>query len=84
MTTSARLLAAHVATARRIAGSVARRAALHEAIGAVRGWDGGTVGQAGERFGACDGDVQRDAEVARVAAEVEATADRRADPDWGG
>ena len=84
MTSSARDLAGHIETARRIAGSVTRRAALHEAIGAVLGRDGGTARQARERFRACAGDAQRDVEVARVAAEVEATADRRADPDWGG
>ncbi|MEV8437843.1 hypothetical protein AB0425_10760 [Actinosynnema sp. NPDC051121] len=80
MTTSAR----HIRAARRIAGSLDRRAALNEAIGAVRAWDGGTAGQARARFRECDGEVQRDAEVARVAAEIDATADRRADPDWGG
>jgi len=84
MTSSARHLAGRLDAARRIAGSLTRRAALHEAIGVVRGRDGGTAWQADERFRACDGDVQRDAEVARVAAEVEATADPRADPDWGG
>ena len=59
-----------------------RRAALNEAIGAVRVWDGGTAGQARARFRACDGEVQRDAEVARLAAEVDAAADRHADPEW--
>jgi hypothetical protein len=80
MTSSAR----HRRAARRITGSMDRRAALNEAIGAVRAWDGGTTRQAGARFRACDGDVQRDAEVARVAAELDATADRRADPEWEG
>ncbi|MEU4448561.1 hypothetical protein AB0K14_10025 [Actinosynnema sp. NPDC050801] len=78
MTSSARQIRA----ARRIAGSLDRRAALHEAIGAVRAWDGGTLRQAGARFRACGGETQRDAEVARVAAEVDATADPRADPEW--
>lgn len=84
MTSSARHLAGQVATARRIAGAVARRGAPHEAVGAVRAWDGGTARQAGDRFRACEGDERCDAEVARVVAAVDAAADRRAAPEWDG
>ncbi|MCX2946970.1 hypothetical protein [Lentzea sp. NEAU-D7] len=62
------------AAARRLVEAVERRAALHEAIGVVRAWSGDVP----ERFG----DTEREAEVARVTAAVDAAAERRSDPDW--
>ncbi|TWP43814.1 hypothetical protein FKR81_41995 [Lentzea tibetensis] len=69
------------AAAQRLVDAVTRRAALHEAVGVVQAWGGGDVL---ERL--CDqhSDAEREAEVARVNAVVDAVAERRADPDWGG
>lgn len=69
------------AAARRLVDAIARRTALHEAVGVVQAWSGGGDGL--ERL--CDhhSDAEREAEVARVNAVVDAAAERRADPDWG-
>ncbi|MGW6937327.1 hypothetical protein ACWGE0_45265 [Lentzea sp. NPDC054927] len=68
------------AAALRLVDAIARRAALHEAVGVVRAWGGG---DGLERL--CDqhSDAERAAEVARVNAVVDAAAERRADPEWG-
>lgn len=70
------------AAAQRLVDSVTRRAALHEAVGVVRAWGGDDRGDVLERL--CDqhSDAEREAEVARVNAVVDAAAQRRADPDW--
>ncbi|MEV6717543.1 hypothetical protein AB0M48_36535 [Lentzea sp. NPDC051208] len=70
------------AAAQRLVDAITRRAALHEAIGVVQAWSG-DQDHVLERF--CDrrSDAEREAEVARVNAVVDAAAERRADPDWG-
>ncbi|SMC53875.1 hypothetical protein [Lentzea albidocapillata] len=69
------------AAAQRLVDAVTRRAALHEAIGVVRAWSGDRDDVAAWF---CDrrSDAEREAEVARVNAVVDAAAERRADPDW--
>jgi chorismate mutase len=68
------------AAAQRLVDAIARRAALHEAVGIMRAWGGDDVL---ERL--CDqhSDAEREAEIARVSAVVDAAAEQRADPDWG-
>jgi chorismate mutase len=70
------------AAAQRLVEAITRRAALHEAIGVVQAWSGGQDDVL-ERFGDRRSDAEREAEVARVNAVVDAAAERRADPDWG-
>ncbi|MGW6936510.1 hypothetical protein ACWGE0_41105 [Lentzea sp. NPDC054927] len=65
------------AAALRLVDAIARRAALHEAVGVVQAWGGGL-----ERLRDQHDDADREAEVARVNAVVDAAAERRADPDW--
>lgn len=69
------------AAAQRLVEEITRRAALHEAIGVVQAWSG-DQDDVLERF--CDrrSDAEREAEVERVNAVVDAAAERRADPDW--
>ncbi len=71
------------AAAHRLVHAVTRRAALHEAIGVVQAWSG-DHGDVLERL--CDrrSDAEREAEVARVNALVDAAAEGRGDPDWSG
>ncbi|MDX8034065.1 hypothetical protein SK803_27935 [Lentzea sp. BCCO 10_0856] len=66
------------AAARRLVEAIARRAALHEAVGVVQAWGGGL-----ERLRDQQDDADREAEVARVNAVIDAAAEQRADPDWG-
>ncbi|HUQ56351.1 hypothetical protein [Lentzea sp.] len=68
--------------ARRIVSGVTSRAALHEAIGVVLAQGGGDRGQVMERFCGHRTDADREAEVARVNAVVDAAAERCSDPDW--
>ncbi|MDX8050873.1 hypothetical protein SK571_15905 [Lentzea sp. BCCO 10_0798] len=70
------------AAAQRLVEAITRRAALHEAIGVVQAWSG-DQDDVLERFGDRHSDAEREAEVARVNAVVDAAAERRADPDWG-
>ncbi|MEU4743998.1 hypothetical protein AB0G02_26515 [Actinosynnema sp. NPDC023658] len=73
------------AAARRVAEDVVRRAELYEAVGIVRGGvGGGDPTSADERFSARYDDAQCTVEAARMAAIVDAAAEGRADPDWGG
>ncbi|SDJ50992.1 hypothetical protein SAMN04488074_102244 [Lentzea albidocapillata subsp. violacea] len=69
------------AAAQRLVEAVTRRAALHEAIGVVRAWSGDRDGVPAW-FCERRSDAEREAEVARVNAVVDAAAERRADPDW--
>jgi hypothetical protein len=83
MTSSADHDAWQLAMAGRIAHVVARRAAMAEAVGIMRCWQGCDAAQA--RHDLIDnggGAAGQDAEAARVTALVDAMADRRADPDW--
>ncbi|MFJ8965999.1 hypothetical protein ACIRG5_42075 [Lentzea sp. NPDC102401] len=68
------------AAAQRLVDAIARRAALHEAMGVVQAWGGDDVL---ERLGAQRSSAECEAEVARVNAVVDAAAEQRADPDWG-
>ncbi|WP_378059178.1 hypothetical protein [Actinophytocola glycyrrhizae] len=70
------------AVARRLTGSLARRAAREEAVGVVSSWQHCDTTQARNDLvarGRLDG---QDAEVARVVAIIDAVADGRGDPDW--
>lgn len=70
------------AAAQRILDAIRRRAALHEAVGVVLVWGGDNRSDVLERL--CDrrSEADREAEVARVNAVVDAAAEGRADPDW--
>lgn len=77
--------AGYAAAARRVADDVVRRSELYEAVGIVRGGvGGGDPTSADERFSARYDDAECMVEAARMAAIVDAAAERRADPDWGG
>ncbi|RDI34801.1 hypothetical protein [Lentzea flaviverrucosa] len=67
--------------AQHLVEAITRRAALHEAIGVVQAWSGDQDDVLG-RF--CDRrtEAEREAEVERVNAVVDAAAERRTDPDW--
>lgn len=70
------------AAAQRLVAAITRRAALHEAVGVVLAWGGDDHGDVLDGF--CDrhSDADREAEVARVNAVVDADAEQRSDPDW--
>jgi hypothetical protein len=83
MTSAADHEARQLAVAGRIVHAMARRAAMSEAIGIVRCWQGCDAMQARRDLVDNGGDTAgQDAEAARVAALVDAMAERRADPDW--
>lgn len=69
---------------RRLTSSLARRAALEEAVGALSCWEHCDATQARQDLVAPGHLDDQDAEVARVAAIVDARADGHGDPDWDG
>jgi hypothetical protein len=74
--------AERLAVAARLTDALARRTALDEAVGILSCWQRCDSGQARRNMterGYVDG---QDAEVARMAAAVDARADGRADPDY--
>jgi hypothetical protein len=74
--------AEQLAVAARLAGVVTRRAALEEAVGILSCWQRCDTGQARQNLVESGDLVGQDAEVARMAAVVDARADGRADPDY--
>jgi hypothetical protein len=72
------------AVVRRLTSSLARRAALDEAVGALSCWEHCDATQARRDIVAPEHLDDQDAEVARVAAIVDARAEGRGDPDWDG
>jgi hypothetical protein len=74
--------AEQLAVAARMADAVTRRAALDEAVGILSCWQRCGTGQARRNLVDLGDLVGRDAEVARMAAVVDARADGRADPDY--
>ncbi|MEV6828238.1 hypothetical protein [Amycolatopsis sp. NPDC051102] len=72
------------AAGRRLLDSLARRAAVDEAIGVLQGWQGCDAAQARDELTEDTGEAGLAAEAARVAAAVDARADGTADPDYGG
>jgi hypothetical protein len=72
------------AVVRRVTSSLARRAARDEAVGVLSCWQHCDATQARRDLVARERLDDQDAEVARVAAIVNARADGRGDPDWDG
>jgi hypothetical protein len=75
---------ASLAAAGRLLDSLARRAAVGEAVGILRGWRGRDATQALRDLAGSTGACGIGVEAARVAALVDARADGTADPDYGG
>jgi hypothetical protein len=69
--------------ARTVVEGVSRRAALHEAAGVLRVWSGGDQQRAGALIDEYNSTGGGEAEVARLAAIVDAQARSGVDPDWG-
>lgn len=84
MTSTGRDTGDGAAAAQRIVDGVTSRAALHEAVGIVLAWHGGDQGHALEEFCGQRVEADREAEVARLKAVVDAEARNREDPDWHG
>jgi hypothetical protein len=72
------------AAGRRLLDSLAGRAAVNEAVGVLRGWQGCDAAQARDDLTGDTGAAGLGAGAARVAAAVDARADGTADPDYGG
>jgi GAF domain-containing protein len=71
-----------IGVARRLVDALARRTALDEAVGILSCWQRCDTVQARHNLVKRGAVVGQDAEVARMAAVVDAQADGRADPDW--
>ncbi|HEV2087694.1 MAG TPA: hypothetical protein VGR21_05230 [Cryptosporangiaceae bacterium] len=80
--TSDREPAARLKLARHLVAAVHGRAALDEAVGVLRYWGDCGAQQARQQLYAGHGARGRQIEAARVAAVVDAAADRRGDPEW--
>lgn len=74
--------AQQIAMAGRIADALAQRAAMSEAVGIMRSWQGCGSAQARQDIADNSGADGQNAEAARVVAIVDAQADGRTDPDW--
>jgi hypothetical protein len=74
--------AEQLVVAARLVGAVTRRAALDEAVGILSCWQRCDTRQARQNLAELGNLVGQDAEVARMAAVVDARADGRADPDY--
>lgn len=72
-----------LATAVRLVDALEGPAAVNEAIGILRGWQGCDAAQALDNLTGGAGPAERDAEAARIVAVVNAQADGTADPDYG-
>jgi hypothetical protein len=73
-----------LAAAGRLLDSLTGRAAVDEAVGVLRGWQGCDAARARDELTEDTGAAGLGAEAARVAAAVDARADGTADPDYGG